>query len=356
MRDNGSSRSDGGSSKPESLAVLVTGAAGFIGSHLCDRLLAEGHGVWGLDNFDDFYEPARKRRNLREALRHPSMHLVEGDVRDEILLDGLMSDVDFDAVVHLAARPGVRPSLESPDLTYDVNVRGTLRLLEAMRRHSVSVLLFGSSSSVYGEDSDLPFGEADAADRPISPYAASKRSGELLCHTYHHLYGLTVYCLRFFTVYGPRQRPDLAIHKFARHMAGGEPIPRYGDGSSRRDYTHVRDVVSGILLAMERARRRNGGRADYEIVNLGRSETVRLDELIEALSAALDVTPEIEPLPEQPGDMSATFASVERGRELLGYEPTVPFEEGLSDFAGWFREEQEAEQVEPGAVERPSSP
>lgn len=329
--------------------VLVTGAAGFIGSHLCERLLRDGHGIWGLDNFDDFYDPARKRRNLSEALTRPGMHLVEGDVRDEILLDGLMSDVSFDMVVHLAALPGVRASLENPDLCYDVNVRGTLRLLEAMRRHSVASLVFGSSSSVYGDDTDAPFTEDAAADRPISPYAASKRAGELLCHTHHHLYGLTVYCLRFFTVYGPRQRPDLAIHRFARRMAEGKSIPRFGDGSSSRDYIYIDDVVDGIVLAMERVRRRNGTSAAFEVVNLGRSEAVRLNELIEAVCDALDTTAQLEFLPLQPGDVSHTCASVERGRELLGYEPSVEFADGLAAFARWFRDDRAVDGGKPVA-------
>jgi UDP-glucuronate 4-epimerase len=329
------------------MSILVTGAAGFIGSHVCDRLLADGHGVWGLDSFDDFYDPARKRANLAGAMRQPSMHLVEGDVRDEILLDGLMSDVDFDAVVHLAARPGVRASLENPDLCYDVNVRGTLRVLDAMRLHEVPVLLFGSSSSVYGESSDLPFSEDATADRPISPYAASKRAAEMLCHVHHHLYGLTVYCLRFFTVYGPRQRPDLVIHKFARLMADGEPVPVFGDGSSRRDYTYIDDTVDGVLLALEGARRRNGDRSAYEVVNLGRNETVALGELVEALAAALERTPEVERMPEQPGDLSETLASVDRGDRLLGYRPRVAFDQGLARFVRWFREMDSVESASP---------
>lgn len=347
----GTPASNGRSPGPDSdgASVLVTGAAGFIGSHLCERLLREGHRVWGLDNFDDFYDPGRKRKNLALALREPTMHLVEGDVRDEILLDGLMSDVDFDAVVHLAALPSVRASLENPDLCYDVNVRGTLRLLEAMRRHSVPTLLFGSSASVYGESPDVPFTEDAAADRPISPFAASKRAGELLCHTHHDLYGLTVYCLRFFTVYGPRQRPDLAIHRFARLLATGEPLPLHGDGNSRRDYVYIEDVVDGIVLALAAARRRNGGRAAYEVVNLGGNNAVTLDELVESLGGALDLEPTLQHLPEQPGELSRTWASGERANELLGYEPKMELEDGLAEFARWFRD---AFRPESDSVER----
>lgn len=341
----GSARSEPDAPDSDAMSILVTGAAGFIGSHLCERLLRDGHRVWGLDNFDDFYDPARKRRNLAPALRRPTMHLVEGDVRDEILLDGLMLDVDFDAVVHLAARPGVLASLENPDLCYDVNVRGTLRLLEAMRRHAVSVLLFASSASVYGEASDAPFSEDVAADRPLSPYAASKRSGELLCHTHHHLYGLTAYCLRFFSVYGPRQRPDMAIHRFASMMFEGEPLPLHGDGSSSRDYTYIDDAVDGIVLALQAARRRNGRSSTFEVVNLGRSETVTLDELVESLATALDMSTDTDYMPVQPGVVSDTHASVKKGEELLGYDPHVSWKDGIKRFSDWFRETRSLEDI-----------
>lgn len=318
------------------MAVLVTGAAGFVGSHLCERLLAEGHRVWALDNFDGLYDPSLKRDNLSEALRQPAMHLVEGDVRDEILLDGLMSDVAFDAVVHLAARPGVAASLENPELAMDVNVMGTLRLLEAMRRHEVKVLLFGSSASVYGENGGAPQVESDAADRPLSPYAASKRSGELLCHTHHRLYDLTAYCLRLFTVYGPRQRPDLAMHRIARSMADGEAVSLPGDGSSTRDYTYIDDAVDGILLALHGAWKRNGSGPAYEIVNLGRGRPVAVRDMVTLLAEAMDLRPDVEEGPARPGTGSATRASGKRGEELLGYRPQVELEDGVARFAEWF--------------------
>jgi UDP-glucuronate 4-epimerase len=326
-----------GDGKPPS-RILVTGAAGFIGSHLCDRLLERGHRVWGLDNFDNFYPPETKRQNLAPALRHPAMRLVEGDIRDGVLLDGLLSDIPFDAVVHLAARPGVRPSIEDPNLCFDVNVTGTLSLLEAMRRWGPERLVFGSSSSVYGEREDAPFAEETAGDRPISPYATSKRTGEMLCYTHHHLYDLSVLCLRFFTVFGPRQRPDLAIHKFARLMAAGEPLPLYGDGSSSRDYTFVDDVVEGIRLGLGWLERESREAPAYDVVNVGRSDPVTLSELVRRLARALEIEPLITHMPEQPGDVSLTCASDRRVRELLGYAPEVDLDEGLRRFASWFWE------------------
>lgn len=327
----------GRSAKPESsLKLLVTGAAGFIGSHLCEQLLENGHWVWGLDNFDDFYSPRTKRDNIRRALAHPRMRLVEGDVRDRVLLHGLFSDRDFDGVIHLAARPGVRPSIDQPETCFDVNVTGTMRLLEIMQERGVPRLVFGSSSSVYGQSEKAPFRESEAADRPISPYAASKRTGELLCHTYHDLYGLSVISLRFFTVFGPRQRPDLAIHKFARLMERGDPLPLFGDGTSRRDYTYVSDIVDGVVASVDRLAAA-GPAPLYEIVNLGRSDPISLKEMVSKLSKAMGVTPTIERLKDQPGDVSLTCASQERARDLLGYRPTVSFEEGLRRFVAWLR-------------------
>ena len=319
------------------MRVLVTGAAGFIGSHLCERLTRDGYGVWGLDNFDDYYDPALKRRNIAAVVDHPCMHVVEGDIRDAVLLDGLMTTVPFDLVVHLAARPGVRPSLEQPELCYDVNVTGTLRLLEAMRRHHVKRLVFASSSSVYGERTAErgPFRETDPACHPVSPYAASKRSGELLCHAWHHLHGLSVHCLRFFTVYGPRQRPDLAINKFARLMRAGEPIPVYGDGSSSRDYTHVEDIVEAVCRSATRLRERPTAEPDFRILNVGRGRGVRLDELIEALANALGVEARISRESEQPGDVSITLADPTALEETLGFRPRIEFAEGIKSYVAW---------------------
>lgn len=332
--DNGR-RAATASSSP---TVLVTGAAGFIGSHLCDRLLSDGYRVWALDNFDDFYSPARKRENLRAALDQPAMHLVEGDIRDRVLLDGLMSDVSFDAVVHLAARPGGDASRENPELSYDVNVRGTLTVLEAMRRHGVPALLFASSASVYGDGSEPPFREESAADRPLSPYAASKRSGELLCHTYHHLHALTVHCLRLFSVFGPRQRPDLAVHGFTRQLTDGSPVTVSGDDSGRRDFVYVGDIVDGLVLSLERARAHDGERAEYRVINLGRGESVRILDLLDGLGAATGLTPEVDHVPKTSDDAFRTLADLERAEELLDYRPSVSLEDGLAEFVRWYRE------------------
>jgi UDP-glucuronate 4-epimerase len=321
-----------GSGRPA--RVLVTGAAGFIGSHLCERLLDGGHRVWGIDNFDPYYPENLKRANIAPALENPSMRLIEADVRDGVLLDGLFRQVPFDAVVHLAARPGVRPSLEEPDVCLDINLNGTLRLLEAMRRHRVARLVFGSSSSVYGESPEAPFSEEQAADRPISPYAASKRSAELLVHAYHHLFALSTVCLRFFTVYGPRQRPDLAIHKFARLMRDRHPLPVFGDGNSGRDYTYVDDAVEAIERSL-RLLDSSGEGARYEVLNVGRGEPVSLDQLLNSLAAALGTKPRLERLPDQPGDVPYTCASTERLERTLGFRPGTGLDEGLRRFVSW---------------------
>lgn len=321
------------------LRILVTGAAGFIGSHVCERLIARGHEVHGLDDFDPFYSPAAKRRNLGGIIEHPRFRLLEADVLD---MEGLEArlEVDgparLDAVVHLAARAGVRPSIEAPVLYSRVNVEGTAAMLELARRRGVRRFVFASSSSVYGNQEKVPFSEADPVDRPISPYAATKRAGELLCHTYHHLYGLSVACLRLFTVYGPRQRPDLAIHRFTRLMSEGRPVPMYGDGTTERDYTYVDDVVAGIEAAVELT---GAPEPVYEIVNLGESRTTSLRRLIDLIAASLGVEPQIERLPPQPGDVERTFADVTRARALLGYAPSTPVEEGIPRFVEWYRTE-----------------
>lgn len=311
--------------------ILVTGAAGFIGSHVVERLLERGHGVIGLDNLDDFYDPAIKRRNLARALDASAFELVEGDIRDARVLDSLPDDVSL--IIHLAARAGVRPSIEQPLLYQDVNVRGTQELLEYARRAGVGRFIFGSSSSVYGNAERVPFSEDDPVDRPISPYAATKRAGELICHTYHHLFGLGIVALRFFTVYGARQRPDLAIHKFTRLMAAGEPIQQYGDGTTQRDYTHVRDILQGVEGALSYLEREPEA---FEIINLGESRTVELSRLIELIADALGVEPRIERLPPQPGDVERTYADIAKARRLLGYDPVIPIEEGIPEFVEWF--------------------
>ncbi len=312
--------------------TLVTGAAGFIGSHVADRLLDAGHAVIGLDNFDGFYDPAIKRRNLSRAAGHPAFELVEGDIRDPAVLAALPDDIGL--IVHLAARAGVRPSIEQPLLYQDVNVTGTQRLLELARERGIRRFVFGSSSSVYGNNEKVPFSEDDPVDRPISPYAATKRAGELLCHTYHHLFGTGILCLRFFTVYGPRQRPDLAIHKFTRLLARGEEIPRFGDGGTKRDYTHISDILQGVEGAIAHL---DAHPDAFEIVNLGESRTVELSRLIELIASALGVEPRIRPLPPQPGDVERTCADITKARELLGYDPNVSIEEGIPAFVDWYR-------------------
>jgi UDP-glucuronate 4-epimerase len=314
------------------MKLLVTGAAGFIGSHLVDRLLSCGLHVVGIDNFDDFYDPAIKRRNLAMAASNPALELVEADIRDHEALRALPDDID--TVVHLAARAGVRPSIQEPLLYQDVNVRGTQELLQLAREREIRKFLFGSSSSVYGDSDRVPFSEDDPVDRPISPYAATKRAGELICHAYHHLFGISVVALRFFTVYGPRQRPDLAIHKFTRLLDEGVPIPQFGDGTTRRDYTHISDILQGIESAIDYLEIHPEA---YEIVNLGESDTVELTRLIRLLGEALDVEPRVERLPAQPGDVRQTFADITKARELLGYDPQVGIEQGITEFVEWYR-------------------
>ena len=316
--------------------VFVTGGAGFIGSHLSRRLLERGDRVTVLDNFNDFYDPAKKRRNVRELQALPeardgAFRLVEGDIRDASLVEELFAPGGFEAVVHLAARAGVRPSLAEPILYEDVNCIGTLRLLEAARRHGPGVFLFGSSSSVYGINEKVPFAEDDPVEQPISPYATTKRAGELLCYNYHHLYGLKISCLRFFTVYGPAQRPEMAIHKFTDRIARGEAIPLFGDGSSRRDYTFISDIVDGVVAALD-------AELGFEILNLGGAETTSLGDLVRWIGQELAVEPRIEYLPEQPGDVPVTYADVAKAGRLLGYSPKVPIREGLRRFVTWYRE------------------
>ncbi len=320
--------------------VLVTGAAGFIGSHVCERLLGHGHRVVGLDNFDTFYDPAIKERNLDVARSWSGFLELRGDIRDEGVYRALPDDVEV--VIHLAARAGVRPSIDDPRLYLDVNVMGTLLLLEFMRIRGIPRLLFGSSSSVYGDTAEPPFSEADAADRPISPYASTKRSGELLVHSHGHLYGIDAICLRFFTVYGPRQRPDLAIHKFARLLSRGSEIPMYGDGSTARDYTEIEDILDGVEGALEYLRRNPG---TYDIVNLGGGRTTILRSMIDQIAQAVGVEPRIRRLPDQPGDVRQTFADVRKAERLFGYRPSVPFEQGVRRFGEWFLAQDSSRRV-----------
>jgi UDP-glucuronate 4-epimerase len=312
--------------------ILVTGAAGFIGSWVVERLLARGDRVTGLDSFDLFYDPAIKRRNLRTALGSSRFSLVEGDLRDEALWAGLLSGEPVDVVLHLAARAGVRPSIDQAALYADVNVRGTTVVLEAARRHRVPKVVYASSSSVYGGNEKVPFSEEDPVDQPVSPYAATKKATEVIAHTYHHLYGLETIGLRYFTVYGPRQRPEMAIHKFTRMIERGESIPVFGDGSSQRDYTYVDDVVAGTLAAIDRGQ-------GYRIYNLGESRTTSLLDLVAMIGRAIGSTPKVKHLPDQPGDVPVTYADVTRAREELGYDPRVGMEEGIERFVRWYRED-----------------
>jgi len=312
--------------------LLVTGGAGFIGSHLVDRLLAsDAERVVVVDDFNNFYDPTIKHDNIRDHLKDPRYTICEVDIRDAAALEPLFEQANFDCVVHLAARAGVRPSLSEPQLYTETNINGTLNLLELARQHGIKQFVFGSSSSVYGINAKVPFSEDDPIRQPISPYAATKGAGELLCHTYSHLYGLRCVCLRFFTVYGPRQRPDLAIHKFAKLNNHGKPIPVFGDGKTRRDYTYVDDIIDGLMAAIDY------DQSSYEVINLGESRTVELNELISLLETELDTQATIDRQPPQPGDVPQTFADISKARALLGYNPKTPIEEGLHRFVEWFR-------------------
>jgi UDP-glucuronate 4-epimerase len=312
---------------------LVTGGAGFIGSNLCERLLNEGHDVTAFDDLNDFYPPARKERNLKELQRLPKFYFVKGDLRDRPAVENLFASNRFDQVIHLAARAGVRPSLEEPALYQEVNVTGTTHILEAARARNVKKLTIASSSSVYGVNSKAPFSETDPIFHPISPYAASKLACEALGHVYHHVYGMDIVMLRFFTVYGPRQRPDLAIYKFAHLIEQGKPIPVFGDGSTARDYTFVTDTISGIVASTKKE-------FGFEIFNLGESECVTLSRLIELVEQALGKKATINRLPDQPGDVPLTYADISKAERLLGYHPKVKIDEGIQKFIAWFRSEQ----------------
>jgi len=310
--------------------ILVTGGAGFIGSHLTARLLARGDDVVCLDDFNDYYDPAFKRQNVELFRGSPRWHLVEGDIRDATLVEETYRTFGIATTVHLAARAGVRPSIRQPRLYEEVNGVGTLNVLEAARRSGARIFVFGSSSSVYGTNSKLPFSEDDPITHTVSPYAATKRANELMAYTYHHLHGLSVTCLRFFTVYGPRQRPEMAIYHFTEKLLRGEPVPRYGDGSSARDYTFIDDIVAGTLAALDAA-------APFEIVNLGGSRTTTLQRLIELIADALGTEARVQELPPQPGDVPITFADVSKAKKLWGWEPRVSIEEGIGRFVEWFR-------------------
>ena len=317
--------------------VVVTGAAGFIGGHCCRALLAEGWRVRGLDNFDDFYSPAQKHQTVSDLLGMHGFSFETGDIRDRAWLEPVLEGAD--AVVHLAARAGVQPSIEQPELYASVNIQGTATLLEACRKAGVRRFVFASSSSVYGDDTPVPFREDAPAVNPISPYGATKRAGELLCSAHSHLHGCRIAALRLFTVYGPRQRPDLAIHRFTRALSEGRPIEQFGDGSSERDYTHVNDIVAGIGGALRWTSEGDGG---FEIFNLGESRTVRLDQLIALIAAALGAKPVIRVAPPRAGDVRRTWADLEKSQRVLGYRPGIALETGITEFVSWFRESRSA--------------
>ena len=317
--------------------ILVTGGAGFIGSHLVDRLLAEGSWqITVVDDLNDFYSPDIKRANIAEHLKSPNYKMVEADICDEATMSAIFASYHFDVIVHLAARAGVRPSLSEPKLYTETNIVGTQNLLELAKDHDVKQFVFGSSSSVYGINWKVPFTEDDRIHQPISPYAATKAAGELLCHTYSHLYGIRVVALRFFTVYGARQRPDLAIHKFSRLISEGKPIKVFGDGTTRRDYTYIDDIIQGVRAAIDY------DKSMYEIFNLGESQTIELQELISLLERSLDMQAIIDRQPMQPGDVPITFADITKAREMLGYNPTTKIADGIPKFVEWFLNKKDA--------------
>lgn len=319
--------------------ILVTGGAGFIGSHLSEKLLIEGNKVLVIDNFNNFYDPAIKRNNVEEVKKTcvdnniplENYQVFEGDIRNNEFLKEVFSN-KIDSIMHLAAMAGVRPSIVDPALYYDVNITGTVNLLERCRESNVKQFVFASSSSVYGNNEKVPFAESDRVDNPISPYAATKKSGELLCHTYHHLFDMNIACLRFFTVYGPRQRPDLAINKFATLILEDKEIPFYGDGSTSRDYTYVEDIVSGIVASINYL---NTDKKVFDVFNLGGDKTVSLIEMVETIESALDKKAKLNKLPMQPGDVNRTCADINHSKETLGYSPKTTFVDGIRKFVEW---------------------
>jgi len=315
------------------LAILLTGCAGFIGSHVLDRLLSMNEEVIGVDNFDSYYNPLIKGKNIEHNLKNDNFTLYNTDVRNSNQMNRIFSENAIDTIVHLAARAGVRPSINDPMLYEDVNIKGTLNLLELSIKYNTSNFVFASTSSVYGANKKVPFSEEDNVDKAISPYAASKKACETFCYTYHHLHNLPVVCLRFFTVYGPRQRPEMAIHKFTQLIDEGHEIEMYGDGSSKRDYTYIEDIVDGIVNA---ANIKEG----YEIINLGNSDVVELRHLINVIEQNLGKKAMIKELPDQPGDVPITYADISKARSLIRYKPQVKIEEGVRRFVEWYRNER----------------
>lgn len=324
--------------------ILVTGGAGFIGSGVSEALLQRGDRVLIVDNFNDYYNPEYKWNNIDEIegnmvklnLDESMLKIFELDICEKDALDRIFASEKIDGVIHLAACAGVRPSIEDPELYTKVNIQGTVHILENLKQYGIKHFVFASSSSVYGNNKRTPFRETDIVDFPISPYAATKKGGELLCHTYYHLYQINTACLRFFTVYGPRQRPDLAIYKFTDLMLKEKPIPFYGDGSTRRDYTYIADIVDGTLKALDWTTRQPEGEAAYEIFNLGESHTVSLSEMVDVIEKTLGRKAIRNQLSNQPGDVVATYADVRKAKEILGYTPKTSFEMGIKQFVDWF--------------------
>ena len=320
---------------------LLIGGAGFIGSNLCDYLVKNNHKIIIIDNFNDFYNPAIKRINITEIkavmkinnIPNDNLKIEVGDIRDIVFLTGIFSSYKIDGIIHLAAMAGVRPSIIDPLLYNDVNIRGTLNLLELCNKFSINKFIFASSSSVYGDNKKLPFMETDPVDLPISPYAATKKAGELMCHVYSHLYGINIACLRFFTVYGPRQRPDLAIYKFAKLLLTEKEISIFGDGTTERDYTYIDDIIQGIAKAITWA---STGTHKYEIFNLGRSDTIMLKDMVQKLETEIGIKANIRYLPMQPGDVTITYADISKSKKILGYNPLTKFDDGISKFVKWF--------------------
>jgi len=310
--------------------ILVTGAAGFIGSHVCDHFVEQNNLVIGIDNFDDFYPAAFKQLNLAKVRQNNNFRFYEADIRDKATLNSIFAENKIDVVIHLAAKAGVRPSIDFIEQYYDVNINGTVSLLEAMRANQVTDMLFASSSSIYGNNKKVPFSESDRVDNPISPYASTKKSGELLCHVYTHLYGFNISCLRFFTVYGPRQRPDLAIHKFTRLIENGVAIPFYGDGSTSRDYTYVADIVEGINCALNHLK-------GYKIYNLGESKVINLNKLVQTIEIALNKKAILNHLPLQQGDVNTTYADISKSKAEISYNPKYDIETGINKFIEWYK-------------------
>jgi UDP-glucuronate 4-epimerase len=311
------------------MKILVTGAAGFIGSHVCEYYIELGHFVVGIDNFDNYYPERFKQLNIAELEKNSRFEFHKADIRDRISITSIFSSHKIDAVIHLAAKTGVRPSIDSVADYYDVNINGTISILEIMKHNNVKKMIFASSSSVYGNNQKVPFSESDHVDNPISPYASTKKSGELLCHVYSHLYRFDITCLRFFTVYGPRQRPDLAIHKFTKLIDQEKPIPFYGDGSTARDYTYIYDIVNGINCALKNL----GG---YRIYNLGESKVINLSELVRTIEEFLLEKAILNQLPLQPGDVKITYADISKAKYEIGYDPKISFRDGINEFIKWY--------------------